>query len=91
MKKIYLYGISNIENRYEVKAYSYIEEDKISISNLKAHAAWLRMNYEGVDSVYAIDQRPGLAYDYKSTKRKNTFVANHAFRDILEREGLKII
>jgi hypothetical protein len=91
MKKVYLYGISNIENRYEIKGYSYIEEGRISISNLKAHAAWLRMNFAGVDSVYAIDERPGLAYDYKSTKRKNTFVANHAFRDILEREGLKIL
>ena len=91
MKQIFLYGIADLDGRYEIVAYSYMEQEVLSINGIKHHAMWLKFKNPLIVHVYAIDNRKGLAYEYKSTKRKNTFVENLAFRDILEREGLKII
>lgn len=92
MKQIFLYGITDLDGRYEIVAYSYIEQqESFSINSIKQYASWLRLKNPRIVHVYAIDNRKGLAYEYKCTKRKNTFAENLAFRDILEREGLKII
>ena len=91
MKQIFLYGIADLDGRYEIVAYSYIEQESFSISSVKHYATWLKLKNPSIAHVYAIDNRKGLAYEYKCTKRKNTFAENLAFRDILEREGLKII
>ena len=92
MKQIFLYGIADLDGRYEIVAYSYMEQQEhFSISNVKQYATWLKLKYPRIAHVYAIDNRKGLAYEYKCTKRKNTFAENLAFRDILEREGLKVI
>ena len=92
MKQIFLYGIADLDGRYEIVAYSYIEQQEhFSINTIKRYATWLKLKYPRSVHVYAIDNRKGLAYVYKTTKRKNTFPENLAFRDILDREGLKII
>ena len=92
MKQIFLYGIADLDGRYEIVAYSYMEQqESFSISTVKHYATWLKVKNPSIAHVYAIDNRKGLGYEYKTTKRKNTFVENLAFRDILEREGLKII
>ena len=91
MKKIFLYGIANAEDAYRVVMYSYIEDEFVSIRNLIIHASWMRFENPSIDHVYAIDNRKGLAYDYRRTIKQNTIESNVSFKDILEREGLLII
>ena len=91
MNKIFLYGISNFEGRYEIVEYSFIETGSLTINTLKQHASWLKCKNQRIEHVYAIDSRCGLYHEYTHTKRINTFVGNLTFKDTLEREGLLLI
>ena len=44
-----------------------------------------------IEHVYAVDQRPGLRRDYIESIKENSIESCYEFKDILEREGLKII
>ena len=91
MNKIYLYGLADVSDKYRVVRYHYIEEDMVTIKDLRESAAFMRFRNPNVETVYAIDNRPGLAYDYKTTLKRNTIEGNVIFKDMLEREGIKII
>lgn len=91
MKQIFLYGIADFDERYEIVAYTHIDQESISIDKLRQYAYWLKMKNQRIEHVYAIDSRYGLYHEYKHTKRINTFVGNLTFKDTLEREGLLII
>ena len=91
MKRIYLYGLANAKEQYRVVWHSYIEPEEFSTKNVKAHAAWMRLEHPSVEHVYAISMRPGLARDYQNAVRRNTIESNVIFKDMLEREGLFIL
>lgn len=96
MKRIYLYGLANAENRYKAVRHSYIDEYRLGdnidiVKEMKACASWMK-NHDGrVEHVYAMSMRPGLAYDYKRAWMTDTIESNVIFKDILEREGLLIL
>ena len=91
MKRIYLYGLAGAEQKYRIVTHSYIDEDNYSIRNIAGHAAWMAHTNSSVEHVYAIDMRPGLAYDYKRAWTRNSIESYAIFKDILEREGIRVI
>lgn len=91
MKKIFLYGLAGADEMYRVVRYSYIEAENISIKNIVGHAGWLRFKNPTIEHVYAIDERAGLAGEYRTAWKRNTIESHAIFKDILEREGLLII
>lgn len=90
MKKIYLYGIANAENKYRVVRYNYVEEDLFSISNIMRRAWFMANNHPTIEHVYAVDEREGLANDYKRTVKRNSIESNVAFKNMLEKEGILV-
>lgn len=54
-------------------------------------ASWLKIKYPNVDHVYAIDNKKGLAYEYKMAIKRNSVEGNVVFKDMLETEGLLIV
>ena len=91
MKRIFLYGIAGAADSYRVVSNSYIDEDNFSIRNIAGHAAWMIHKNPTIEHVYAVDQRAGLAYDYKRAWKQNSIESYAVFKDILEREGLLVI
>ena len=90
MKQVILYGIAGAEKRYKVLRYFAIEEEFISISNLKYCAFIMQDKYPEVKAVYAIDNRHGLRRDYIEAISKDSIESCIEFKDILERDGIKI-
>ena len=90
-KRIYLYGLAGAENMYRVVDHMYIDGDKYSTKEAKLQAAWMKSCKPSIEQVYVIDQRPGLATDYKHAWRHNSIESHAIFKDILEREGIRVI
>lgn len=91
MKRIFLYGIGGADKQFRVLKYYVMEEDAVSIWNIRYQADMLKIKNPSIEHVYAVDDRYGLYRDYKESIRKNSIESCAIFKDILEREGLKII
>lgn len=89
--KILLYGIGGASKQYAVLRYYAIYEDEPDvIGTIKRTAAWMRVNNPDILAVYAISNRRGLRRDYVEAYKKNSIESHAIFRDILEREGIKL-
>ena len=84
---IWLYGLGGAEDMYRVVDHVSIKREEAGIREMKLQAMWMRQSMPSIKLVYAIDQRPGLAQDYKNAWRKNPIESHAIFKDILEREG----
>lgn len=91
MKQIILYGISNANNQYRVVRYYRIDDENISIWNIRNCANIMRMENPSIQHVYAVDNRFGLRREYSESIKRNTIESCAIFKDTLEREGLKVI
>lgn len=91
MKQVILYGIAGADKHYKVLRYFVIEEEFISICNIKHCAFTMQDKYPEVKQVFAIDNRYGLRRDYIEAIKKDSLESCVEFKDILEREGLKVI
>lgn len=90
-KRYYLYGVSDASNRYKVVWREYIEEERFSIKFAKILAEHMVLNHPGIKQVYMMDGSKKAGYIFKDAQRKNTYEAWIEFKDILEREGAKLI
>ncbi len=90
MSQIILYGVSGASKAYTVLNYFCIYEEYISINAILRQAQGLRMKNPDVEHVYAIDNRYGLRRDYKESMKENSIESHYIFKDILEREGMKV-
>lgn len=91
MRTIYLYGLGGSADNYKVIRYSEVDGEGLDIMSLKYEAARMRMDYPGIQHVYAVDWRPGLYRSYKDTIKKNNMEACIIFRDMLTRNGVEVI
>lgn len=53
-------------------------------------ASMMKIRYPNIERVYAMDNRHGLRRDYTVASKKNSIESWAIFKDILEREGLKM-
>lgn len=90
MSQIILYGVSGASKAYTVLNYFCIYKEYISINAILRQAQGLRMKNPDVEHVYAIDNRYGLRRDYKESMKENSIESHYIFKDILEREGMKV-
>ena len=91
MKQIILYGISGPSKAYAVLNYFCIYEEFVSIRTIMDEALRLRMRNPSIEQVYAIDNRYGLRCDYQESMKQNSIESHYIFKDILEREGMRVI
>ena len=71
--------------------YFCIYEEFVSINTILGEARRLRMKNPSIEHVYAIDNRYGLRRDYKESMKQNSIESHYIFKDILEREGMRVI
>lgn len=90
-RQILLYAIGKAEKAYGVLGYFCIYDDYISIRSIYVEAARLKAKYPETQAVYAIDNRRGLRKEYMQSVREHSIESHAIFKDILEREGLRII
>lgn len=90
MSKIFLYGIGGAENKYRVLRYEDMGDEKISIGDMVTTARYMRFRNPSIERVFAVDDRYGLAEDYRTSIRKNTVESCAIFKDLLERDGIEI-
>lgn len=89
--QIVIYGIGGPEDDYKVLRYRVINQEFISIAIVKNFAEIMRNEYPSVQEIYAMDNRWGLMKDYKEAFKNNSIAGWFEFKDLIEREGLKII
>lgn len=90
MKEIVIYGVLGAEQQYRVGAYWCLRENDISIANIMYEADTMRLNNPSIESIYAIDNCYGLKREYIESVKQNSIESCYCFKDILEREGLRI-
>lgn len=65
-RQVYIYGLGGADKMYKVLAYHFITEEEITITNIVYHASMLKVRNPSVETVYAIDNYPGLRSDCKA-------------------------
>lgn len=89
--KIILYGIGGPSKQYAVLGYYRIFEDELDIvGTIRREAEWLRANNPSILHVYMISNRRGLRRDYQEAVRVGNIESYAMFKDILEREGMRV-
>lgn len=71
-RQVYIYGLGGADKMYKVLAYHFITEEEITITNIVYHASMLKARNPSVETVYAIDNYPGLRSDCKASMYKST-------------------
>lgn len=92
--KIFLYGITGPDQMYRVAKYWCffdVESEPVTIRDIIYQASMLRINNPSIEQVYAIDDRHGLRGDFRYAMKKNSIESWAIFKNILEREGLRVI
>lgn len=86
-KKVYLYGFDTL---HKVLKWQFLKEPYISVANICQTADWIMSQNPDVVAVYAVDDRPGLYWDFRDAC-KHDFAEEFAFEDMIAREGLPIL
>ena len=90
MNQIILYGFGGSRDKYRVMKYFVIFDDNISIRTIRNEAEVLRIKCPSIEHVYAVDNRRGLKKDLEESIRENSIESCAIFKDLIEREGLRI-
>lgn len=95
---IVLYGLGGSDVQFVAIVYEVIPNPqhrsiKSRYKRLLYTADCLIDENPGVEHVYAIHNRPGLAQEYRDSvfDRKNSIESRYVFRDTLETEGILIL
>lgn len=90
-RQIILYGLGGPEINYVPIRYATIGEEDISILSIRHRAEVMLMLNPTIKHVWAIDNRPGLKRDFTYAIKRHSIESGVEFKDILEREGIKIL
>ena len=82
--------LDNYAEEHKVLAYHFITEEEITITNIVYHASMLKARNPSVETVYAIDNYPGLRNDCKASMYRSTIENCAIFKNILEIQGVQI-
>lgn len=92
MRSFILYGLGGADIQYKALGYYIVTSEDFTVRGIKSCAGFMRMYNPSIQSVYLVDNRPGLKreYNYSIKDRHNSIEARYTFKDTLEREGIKI-
>ena len=90
MKNLILYGIGNARYQYRVLRYFYVYDENADIAEIKRIARMMQVVNPSTEHVYLISNRHGLKREFQESIKRNSIESCAIFKDILEREGIKI-
>lgn len=91
MKEMFLYGLAGAADQYRTVRYESVDRETFSVTNVTGLACLMQYKYLTIEHVYLLDNRKGLGYEVMRTMKTNTIEGNVIFKDLLEREALRII
>lgn len=90
MKNLILYGIGNARYQYRVLRYFYVYDENVDVAEIKRIARMMQVVNPSIEHVYLISNRHGLKREFQESIKRNSIESCAIFKDILEREGIKI-
>lgn len=90
MKNLILYGIGNARYQYRVLRYFYVYDENADIAEIKRIARMMQVVNPSIEHVYLISNRHGLKREFQESIKRNSIESCAIFKDILEREGIRI-
>lgn len=90
MNNLILYGIGDAKYQYRVLKYFCIYDERIDIAEVKRIARTMQVINPSIEHVYLISNRHGLKREFQESIKWNSIESCAIFKDILEREGIKI-
>ena len=90
MNNLILYGIGDAKYQYRVLKYFRIYDENIDIAEIKRIARTMQVINPSIEHVYLISNRHGLRREFQESIKRNSIESCAIFKDILEREGIKI-
>lgn len=90
MNNLILYGIGDAKYQYRVLKYFCIYDENIGIAEIKRIARTMQVINPSIEHVYLISNRHGLRREFQESIKRNSIESCAIFKDILEREGIKI-
>lgn len=91
MKTMFIYGIGGADKQFRVLRYTRLDDDDITVFNIRYEAEMMRIRNPSIERVYVMDNRRGLSRDFMDSIKKNTIESCAIFKDILEREGILVL
>lgn len=91
-KQIILYGIGGANKAFGVLGYYtiYLDNSFDIVGDIRREATRLKAKNPCIEAVYMISNRRGLRKEYLESIRLNSIESHFIFKDILEREGMKL-
>lgn len=86
-----LYGLGGVEDMYRALRYEVLNTDGLRVNDIQFEAVKMIEKNPSIKSVYLLDNRRGLGWEFHQSNRKATIESCAIFKDTLEREGIKII
>jgi hypothetical protein len=86
-KRVYLYAFNNVLEIVDTK---FLEDDAISVLNVRRLANWMRDTYPEPVAIYVVDNRRGLHKEYLESVKTKDFTKHVELADIINREGILI-
>lgn len=86
-----LYGLGGVKEKYKALRYEVMDTDGLRIIDIQYEAIKMIEKNPSIESVYLLDNRRGLGWEWHQSIRKDTTESCAIFKDTLEREGIKII
>lgn len=90
MKNLILYGVGNARYQYRVLRYFYVYDESADVAEIKRIARMMQVVNPSIEHVYLISNRHGLKREFQESIKRNSIESCAIFKDILEREGIKI-
>lgn len=90
MKNLILYGIGDARYQYRVLKYFCIYDENIDVTEIKRIARTMQVINPSIEHVYLISNRHGLRREFQESIKRDSIESCMIFKDILEREGIKI-
>ena len=88
--QIFYYGLGGADKNYRSLNFEFVDSDRYSIwIENKIIDNMLNRN-PGIVEIYAIDNRPGLKWDFTESIREGSVESCQIFKDILRNEGKKV-
>ena len=91
MKNVILYGLSGPSTMYKALAYYCVFDQEATIRDIKDIAIDMQDCNPSIEHVYMISNRYNLKKEYMHSILKPSIEACAIFKDILEREGIKVV
>lgn len=70
--------------------YFYIYDENADVAEIKRIARMMQVVNPSIEHVYLISNRHGLKREFQESIKRNSIESCAIFKDILEREGIKI-